>query len=368
VVALFLDTLAERDLLEHDGEGPGGTLITVRCRPFVDPAYDAPPRASDPWSAWTAQHGLYEEPASDGSLDDINKLSADLESMSRALGDDNPRLIPLRTQLARWLATRAESEGDVEQWQIIELQRKASIGVAKLGGEGLYPSEEELGLQKAIENASTPEEGMRLFRAAMLRRTATLPLDEAYTQGLAWLWADKDLPVETKTEMISALLKRFDPKSADLRRRALLVRLGDLQREGNPDAARANWKAAGVAGDICFTLDGHPRVEDHNITDDDYPGDALEFAIEGRTVLDATVGADGRILGARLLLSTPAPLFDAVVASKLPSFKTSPPSSGGKPRSCRGFIQDIRWKMPDRDQGGGDTNPPPFHPPVHSTT
>ncbi|HEX4739422.1 MAG TPA: energy transducer TonB [Allosphingosinicella sp.] len=368
VVAAFLDALAGRNLLEHDGDGPGGTLITVRCRPFVDGNYDIPPRVPDPWSAWTAEHGLYEEPASAGSLDDINALSAELDATLRSVGDDDPRLIPLRTQLARWLAARAGQEGDVEEWQVTELQRKAGAAIARLGGDGLYASDQDRATAKAIETASTPEEGAHLYRAAMLARTATLPLDQAYTEARVWLANDKDLPDEMKRQVVEALLKRFDPKSPDLRRRALLVRLGRIQKDGDIKAARASWSAAGVAGNICFALDDGPRVQDHSITDQDYPGDALEFAIEGKTVLDLTIGPDGRIEATRLLLSTPAPIFDAAIAAKLPGFKISPPVSGGKPRACRGFIQTIQWKMPDRDQDREDRDVPPFRAPEKNAT
>jgi hypothetical protein len=365
----FLDALAGRNMLQHAGEGPGGTLITVRCRSFPDDDYDTPPRTAAPWSDFLARHGLYQTITRDGSLDDINTLSAELETMARAVGDDDPRLIPLRVQLAHWLEVRAQSDGDVEAWQVAELQRKAATAIAKLGGgAGAYLTEEDLATTKAVEAAPTPAEALPMVRTAMLRRVSSLPLDIAYTQTRIWLDGDKDLPDETRRSAIETLLQRFGPKSTDPRRRALIMRLGSAERGRDIQAARASWSAAGLAGDICRALDEPPRVQEHKIVDEDYPSDMLQFAIEGKSIFDATIGPAGQISAARLILSTPTLLFDDIVAAKLAGFKMSPPVSGGAPRSCRGFIQTIRWKMPDANQGDQNPQPPPFRAPEPAST
>jgi hypothetical protein len=117
-----------------------------------------------------------------------------------------------------------------------------------------------------------------------------------------------------------------------------------------------------------LTLDEPPHVQEHGITAEDYPADVVKFGIEGETAFDATIGSDGRIAGSRLILSSPSLLFDPAIGARLPGFKLGLPSSAGKARTCRGYIQTVRWTLPDRDDDEEDQGAPPFRVPERSGT
>lgn len=344
----FLEALAGRDLLRTVSNTGGGTVLTVRCRPSLSLAYDAPRRTADPRTAWLAEHGLYEEITRAAKVEDINALSTELEQLSHDFGDDDVRLVPLRLQLAAMLESRARKEGDVEEWQVKDMQRKALAGVAKIGGgDGLFETDEDASAAEAIRSAGSFENSLALYRSTMLRRLRQRPLDEAYTAMLGWAAEDRDLPSAMQRQAANALLERFPAKSADKRRRALLLRLAYYEKEEDPKQARAIWREAGAPEDSCQAIDVPPKVESHSITDADYPHDPLRFSLEGTTVFEATIGADGRIVSSRLILSTPPLLFDDAIAAKFADFRLSPPRSGDRARACRGFIQPILWKLPE---------------------
>jgi TonB-like protein len=224
----------------------------------------------------------------------------------------------------------------------------------KLGGsEALIPPEEQAAQEQALARAESFERFLAVMRVAREKRAGWLPLDEAYAEVRQWFEMDPDLPAGMQMRVLRAMLARFAGAPADLRRRAMLLRLGSLLRsEGREREALAAFEEAGLAADMCLRLAEPPNVVSHPIDDRSYPPDALSHALQGTSVVEFDVDSEGGIAGHRIILSAPALIFDAVVAAELPGFRLTPPKSGGRGRRCRAYVQSIHWRAPPETEIG----------------
>lgn len=347
----FYDALAGRSLLSTISAAPSGTIFTARCRSFLNADWTPVRRGPEPNVEWMAQRGLIIPAFHDASLEGVNALSAEIDALA-ARYPQSPLLIPLRIELAARLTMRSHKEGDVQEWQVTQAQNKAFEAMRAIGGaDGMVPPLWLAQSQRAAAAADSPEESLRLHRAQTLRLILELPAEIGLALASEWLERDVDLPGETKLQVIESLLRRISGQPTDPRRSALLMRKAAvLQLLGNGDAARAAFQAAGAPAALCSAYDSEPKLVSMDITDDDYPAAANRHSIEGVTVIEQEVSADGAVSGHRIILSAPSTIFDPVVAREVKAFKLDPPRRAGKVRACRGLVQRILWKLPSREQ------------------
>ncbi|HEX8381065.1 MAG TPA: energy transducer TonB [Allosphingosinicella sp.] len=356
--ALFRKAIAGRPLLASTGTPPGGLVFTLRCRMLPSADY-VPAAAADPWIQYHAERGLYFPMSGGAELEDINRLSDEIDALAARHGDDHLSIVPLRLTLLEKLILRASTQSDVAQSQVAALRRKIAAGLAKAGGaEAFLPDMNLVAEIERLDRAGSTAEATAAYRAGQEALITRLPPAQAYTALREWLGQDKDVPDAVRRRIIDALAARTPGGKADPVRRALFRRSGALARKaGDAAAANAAFAAAGIPGDSCSSAAAPPEARDHGMTDEDYPPDAIEPNIEGLTVLELDLGAEGRVAASRIILSAPSLVFDALVESKLPAFRYSPAvADRGRARACRATSQTIRWRMPEEDAPG----PPAF--------
>jgi tetratricopeptide (TPR) repeat protein len=353
-VAPFYQALAGHVAVTGGAEPGEGTLFTVRCRTTISTSYDAPALRRDAFADWFAERGLYPAGRTEHSVEAINAAAEDVAELEERYGAEHPLLIPPRLDLYMRLTLRAASADDIPGWQIEDLRRKIQAGFAAQGSDhGAVLDLDPRRFQALLQNARSPEEGLRLARTEGLRLVQRLPLDHAYRYAGEWLRQDTELPSETHQRMLEALLARFPENGGDRRRSALLMRLAELQRKrGDLTAARRSLRTAGVSPASCAAADEPPTIAEAQVTDEDYPPLALKHGLEGISMIEMEVGADGRVASHRLILSAPSALFDQVIARELQDFRYNPARAGGRARSCRGVYQRIVWRMPEDDPAG----------------
>ncbi|HEX8307491.1 MAG TPA: hypothetical protein VF645_03635 [Allosphingosinicella sp.] len=361
--AVFRKAIAGRELLAVTGAPPGGLVFTLRCRTLPSADY-VPGPAGDAWTEWFADRGLYFPMAADNALGDINRLAEEIATLAERFGDDHPSIIPLRLTLMDKLVLRAAEATDVSPGQVSELRRKIGAAFAKAGGtEALVPDPQTLAEWDRLEKAGAFEESTALFRQAQERLIANMSAPRAYAALRDWLKVDKDLPAATRRRLFEALLARLGSGRSDPIRRTLLRGLAAISRQSEDVAAvRAANARAGLPRDSCSSAETMPTTQEHGMSDEDYPPDALDPAIPGVAVLEFDVGADGRLAGSRTILAAPSLVFDSQMAAELPGFRYAPATERGRPLACRALQQTIRWRMPEESA----PEPPQFLPPMEA--
>jgi hypothetical protein len=357
--SLFRKAIAGRRLLAVTGAPPGGLVFTLRCRTEASADY-TPPVADHPWPRWFADRGLYFVLAADTALESINRVANEIDALVARHGEAHPAAIPLRVSLVEMLERRASAEPDVSRSQVVELRRKVAAAMNKAGGaDGLVPDAETEAERARLEQAGSLEQAVAIYRAGYERALTRMPPVFAYSAFREWGRLDTDLPEAIRRRIVESLLARIGGGPTDPMRRALQRRLGHLAREaGDMAGARAAFVAAGLRKDSCGATEKPPVQEEHGMSHDDYPPDALDPNLAGVTALELDLGADGRIVSSRAVLAAPSLLFDTVLESKVPGFRYAAATDRGRPRACRALQQTIRWRMPQEERAG----PPMFAP------
>ncbi|MET1112732.1 MAG: hypothetical protein ABWX67_14530 [Allosphingosinicella sp.] len=348
VAGVFRKAIAGQHLLDVTGTPPGGLVFTLRCRTEASADYAAP-LAADPWIEWYADRGLYFIQWSGTELEDINRIANEIETLVARNGDDHPSIVPLRVGLLMLLEARASSATDVSEWQVAELRRKIGLALAKAGGtEGLRPDPEAEAELAQLAKAGALQQALAAYRAIREDQITRLPPRFAYAAFRQWGQEDTDLPDPVRRRIVEALLARIGGGPADPMRLALQRRLGHLAKKaGDSRASRAAFAAARLPSDSCGVMETAPVQQEHGMSDDDYPPDAIDPNIAGVSALELNLGADGRVVSGRTVLAAPSLLFDRVLEAKLPGFRYAPATEQGRARSCRGLQQSIKWRMPE---------------------
>ena len=361
-VAPFMDALDGAGLFERKDRSAVGTIFTVRCRTAISPQFNPPPRQADPRATWFASRGLYIPFGSAGN-EWINRLSERIEQLSQARPDD-PRLIALRLGLAASLAQRASSVGDVQAWQLPQLEQQSKAAMRRLGGTDIFLFELSDFVEKIGQEPSDFAAALAAIQARLLALAADAPLESVYEFTPAVFASSGMLPPAFRKSWIETLLRRFDDRRDDPRRQALQLRLVEIERDQDLKAAHATWRGAGLPADLCAAADVLPAIDQHHIDDEDFPRDALPFKVAGNTVAEFAVTASGRTSAPRILLAAPSSIFDPIFLQKLGGFEMRPAQTGGHPISCRGVVQRVRWKIPE----GGENRMPIFADPDPSAS
>lgn len=357
VIPTFHAALAGRALFATGANSAGGNLLTLRCRTLVSSTYDVAPPSITPWEEWFAQKGLYSSVANDFEVEAINAFSAKLIDLEKRYGTDSPRLLPVLNDLGTRLAARAMIEPDVDKARIRQMQtRYQEILLAAGAPASFLPTQAELEMGRAIAASSDPARaaaGARRLAAASVER---MPLTVAYSDAMTWFAQDTELPFAEKRRVIELLIARFADRPNDLRRRALFVRLAELDRaEGKTADAVRRMKAAGAASNQCEALAEPPKLQiDKLVSEKDYPRDLLAVELQGTTAFELDIGPEGRHASHRVLLSSPGDLFDDVAARVLLRAGFETLTSSVKPKACTAYMSSVRWKLED-DEEAPDT-------------
>lgn len=353
VITPFHAALAGRALFAEGSTGAGGSLMTLRCRTLVSSNYDVAPPPIRPWEEWFASKGLYGSATQDFEVEAINALSAKLIALETRYGKQSPRLLPVLADLGTRLAVRAVADPDVDKAGIRQLQSRFQDIMRAAGAPTSFlPTPAELELGRAIAAAGDPARaaaGARRLAAGAIER---MPLTVAYSDAMTWFDQDTELPFAEKRRVIELLLARFADRPDDLRRRALLVRLAELDRlEGKPADAVRRMKAAGASPTQCEALPEPPKVQvDKLVSYKDYPRDLIAAELHGPIAFELDIGPDGRRAAHRMLLSAPGNLFDDVAADVLRRADFQTLISSAKPRACTGYQSRIRWQLEDANE------------------
>ncbi len=122
-----------------------------------------------------------------------------------------------------------------------------------------------------------------------------------------------------------------------------LIRLASLQQQaGDVAAARMTFDRSGLAANQCAILDAPPRMLSAGGV---FPNEAMDWGFEGWTKSQFDVGADGKVVNERAVLSYPPFIFTkagtAAVAGSRWS-KTFRPDGGV---GCGGLARSVRFRM-----------------------
>ena len=345
IVRPFFEALAGRRILAQGDGGAAALVFTARCRSTPAAKY-IPPLVEGPWADWLAAHGIFGifEPGLE--LDDIAALSARVGRLESDDQDD-PRLIGPRFDLATRLALRAHAVGDADIRVAMRLRDQAVAGMRRAGaGEDTLAIET---IRAVIERGRADGSDWGNVRPELARAISALPIDLAYIHGTMWMLSDPTIEDEMALPFVRGLLARL-PREMDPRRRALTVKLTELQlAAGDVRAARATGRSAGIAETDCRLLPEPPVTVSAQISNDDYPRLATETGMTGLSLLDFSIGSDGKVADARLVLSAPSGLFDRTVERAASTFRYGPGDGGNTLRPCSGRLQRIVWRLPSGD-------------------
>lgn len=147
-----------------------------------------------------------------------------------------------------------------------------------------------------------------------------------------------------RTTMLQSVADDKQLVSNDPLRVGALIRLASLQQEaGDTAAARATFDRSGLAANQCAILDAPPHFLSAGGT---FPSEAMAWGFEGWTKPQFDVGAEGRVLNQRAVLSYPPFVFTRAGVQTVAGArwsKTFRPDGGV---GCGGLSQNVRFRMP----------------------
>lgn len=351
VVTLLTRSVRLNDLFASTSDSAGGALFTVRCRTMTSAAYKPARWRTEPLLDWAISRGIYASPIDDGEAD-VSTLEGRVAALSARYGPDSPHLISLLDRLAR---QKVVEGADASSMEVRALEARYRALIRRAGGaDGLIPEDKQIASIEALASGAPSDDAKAGAQKALAAIIERAPRDQAYEGADLVFNAPPGSGVDTAVRrgLAEHLLRRFPAGEADLRRQALLVRLAGLERNDDNVAAAQSWlRVAGAPIDLCSLADEPPQLTKMGITDDDYPTILVEHSVEGTTTVEYDVGANGRVAASRLIVSSPAGLFDDTVTRELTDFESSPAVVGGKPTACSGVVQVVRWRLPS-DAGG----------------
>jgi hypothetical protein len=226
----------------------------------------------------------------------------------------------------------------------------------------MFPTEEELGGMAAA--GPDPARAMEVARTMMVMRVGRLDFEPAFDLAQVLI---EDMDGEDQTierPLVEALLARAGDRPHDPRRRALLMRLGEIQTEAGDFAGGiASYRAAGAADGTCLIAHNGVAFAGGEISSDSYPDWAARYGAAGRTTIEFGIDAQGRVANQRVIFSAPGGLFDGVATEAFgASARYLPRREGARPRSCGGNMVTIHWRMADEEEEEGEEKVVDFDP------
>jgi tetratricopeptide (TPR) repeat protein len=347
IVATFMKALAGRRILGEDAKGRG-IVFSLRCRTLPASSAPGPVESVEPVVELLVARNLFFASGQSWDAERVRWLEARIAELEARYGPTHLPLIPLVMELAERSVAQMEQQGALGEVERSDLPRRVASLVRSVPGAADHvPSPEDEQQAAAMQNAP-PEQQLQLWRAMAQGQIARLPIDDAYPYLIAWLQQDTELSSAERQRAIETVLRRFDPLPNDPRRRALLIRLGRSQaQQGNETAAQASFRAARLSTGACEALPEDLTTLEGEVSGSDYPLLALRYSAIGWSVVEQSIGPDGRVAGQRLLIAAPPGLFDEVLDRRLRAFRFSAPMRGGRPVACIGRVQTVRWRLPE---------------------
>lgn len=126
-----------------------------------------------------------------------------------------------------------------------------------------------------------------------------------------------------------------------------LVRLATIQNAaGKIDDARALFAKTGLSAQQCALVDARPLQTGGNITDKDYPIEAIRLGFGGWTVVEFDIDASGRTLNQRPLIAWPPFIFGDPAAKNIKGFRYQQSYRPEGGLGCGGQRQRISYLIP----------------------
>ena len=126
-----------------------------------------------------------------------------------------------------------------------------------------------------------------------------------------------------------------------------LVRLATIQNAaGKIDDARALFAKTGLSAQQCALVDARPLRTGGNITDKDYPIEAIRLGFGGWTVVEFDIDASGRTLNQRPLIAWPPFIFGDPAAKNIKGFRYQQSYRPEGGLGCGGQRQRISYLIP----------------------
>ncbi|KQN08989.1 hypothetical protein [Sphingomonas sp. Leaf28] len=123
-----------------------------------------------------------------------------------------------------------------------------------------------------------------------------------------------------------------------------LIRLASLQQQaGDTAMARTTFDQSGLSASQCAILDAPPRLVSAGGV---FPNEAMAWGFEGVTKTQFDVGADGKVINQRAVLSYPPFVFTKAGVQTMAGArytKTYRPDGGV---GCGGLSQNVRFRLP----------------------
>jgi hypothetical protein len=350
VVAPFVRALKGRTIIARRTNTPAGTLVAVRCRSVPSAEWREVPLV-DPTARVFAENGVYLPGNAEWDSERVSAAEQSIADIMARNGDDHPALVQPLAELIEKVGERVRLSG-ASPTVLVDLDRRMIAAMRNLDGA------EQIMLVTASEQAAMlaasddPERSQALWESMMIDRIGRADFARAFELTQLLTAGDSRADEATKMRIVSALLQRAGVGPTDIRRRALLMRLGEIQTEiGEFDGAVASYRAAGVSADNCLVVHNGIRSSGGEISADAYPEWAARYGAAGTTAIEYGVDAEGRVAHQRVVYSTPGGLFDAVATEAFrASYRYVPRRPGSRPRSCIGPVVSIHWRMADEDE------------------
>ena len=348
IVPAFLDAFGGRRILAGEFVVGRGSVVSLRCRTQPSQSFPGPVERAEPLTELLAARNIFIASGHRWDADRVQQLERRIAALEARHGRMHPLLIGPVSELSERSVEQMVREGAIGEIVRADLpQRVTELLRALPGGSELLPAAEDEALNASI-SATPSAQQIRLLRDLAAGFVERLPLNRAYEYGIGWLDGDRELGPSERQRALETLLRRFQGLSDDPRRKSLLMRLGRSQFEqGNPAAAQASFRQAGLPGESCLSLPETPAAVQQSISSGDYPLSALRFGIAGTSVVEHSIDPDGQVTNQRPLISSPPGLFEDIARQSLGAFRFSIPQRNGRPMTCTGRVQRVMWRLPE---------------------
>jgi len=369
IVAAFLDGMDGEQLADPRKLGNAAVVLTIRCR--TTPSAKAPARHSsaDPLTSWAATRGLLPRFSTMGEPgEQLTATSLLVDQLTSRYGAESPLLIGPLFRLEDLTVKRFTAQRDVQPGSITDLNDRLIALVGKVGGTESF-----------IALASTPPALTGKLAAATSRQQFQSILADGYIAFLGSVGFDTAyttfrinngavlLAPEQRAALLQSLVTRAKASGTGGDPRLVALELDQISAardRGDVAAFTRLVRDTHLPPDLCVLRPEMPRATGNAISADDFPPEGNLVKLAGRSALEFDLDATGQHKGARILATMPPFLFDDVIAAKAATISFSPAKSDGKPVSCRGLPQMIRWQLPEGDDDGGPITPQAWEPGV----
>jgi hypothetical protein len=324
--------------------------FALRCRSVPSAEYAVRVSVVDDLMGWMTSKGVYPKAGSDGG--GVASLATELAQRQARYGPNSVMLLPA---LFRATTPGVMNLGDADG------RRQAAQNLAHITTilqQNNAPAAltalwrlSAIGFSVAAQTRSQ-DDAQAEAQAILLQlaQDPTMSLDTAYTLAAGAAAGNGTVvPVGFRNTMLTAvldLMKRRAP-AGDPRIAALALQLHQLRNEiGDAPGAAASIAGLGLPSDACALSDPLPRYVSSNVSADDYPGDLVFTSLAGVTQAEFALDPSGNAREPRLLLSDPPFAFDQIALTRLPTVRYDPARFAGRPASCRGATQALRWQLP----------------------